>query len=308
MDPVLSLFRSAFSGRGDTLQDRRDGYEDVLARLPIPADVEIGEIRSGAVGGYWVDATGLAPTRTGLLLHGGGYVLGSARGYRACAAYISRATRARVVIPDYRLAPEHPYPAAIEDALGALDAVVGAGGPGSCFVIGDSAGGGLALSTMLAAHAAGRALPACLVLVSAVVDLRAVNDSYDRCAGTDPFVSRAGVRRMAEWYLSGRPPAGAPWAFPMDADLSALPPTLLLAGAGEVLADDARHLAAKLADAGVRHEHAEYPDVTHAWTLFPSLLPEARAALAAIGAFVDAEAGGAPSGRSADDLRRWLGA
>lgn len=307
-EQVLALFRTAFADRGDALRDRREGYERVLAQLPIPAGVEIAEFRSGEVGGCWVDATGERPARTALLLHGGGYAIGSARGYRACAAYVSRATRSRVLVPEYRLAPEHPYPAAIEDALVALDAAMLAARPGSCFVIGDSAGGGLALSAMLAAAAAGRPLPACLVLVSALVDLRAVNDSYDRCAATDPFVSRAGIRQTAERYLAGRSPAEAPWAFPMEADLGALPATLALAGAGEVLVDDARHLAARLAEAGVPHECAEYPGVTHAWTLFPSLLPEAREALAAIGAFVDAHAGGAPGAWSAEDLRRWLGA
>jgi epsilon-lactone hydrolase len=307
VDDVLALFRTSFAGRGDTVEDRRNGYDSVLEQLPIPPGVEISEFHSGSVDGYWVNATGERPTRTGVLLHGGGYVIGSARGYRPCAAYVSRATRSRVLVPDYRLAPENPYPAGIEDALVAIDAAIDATGPGSTFVIGDSAGGGLALSTMLAAGEAGRPAPACAVLVSALVDLRAANGSFDRFADTDQFGSRAGVQRIAETYLAGCVPDETTWAFPMDADLGSVPPTLVMVGAKEVLLDDSRNLVAKLADTGVAYRYAEYADATHAWTLFPSLMAEAREALAEIGAFIDAYVLGAPSGQSAEDLRRWLG-
>ena len=268
------------------MQERRAGYESMLARLPIAGDVVISAERFGGVEGFWVRAAGASGGRVGVMFHGGGYIIGSARGYRAYAAEVSRVTGARVFVAEYRLAPEHPFPAAIEDARGVLAAAIDEVGPASCFAIGDSAGGGLVLSALGELHRAGGALPACVVLVSPLVDLTVSNPSFDELADVDPIVSRNGIQRAAEFYLAGRGPDDAPAAFPMLSDLGWLPPCLVLVGGRECLLDDSRNLVAKLRDEGVDVEFGEYEDMVHVWPLFSEFLPEAQQALEEIGAFV----------------------
>jgi epsilon-lactone hydrolase len=201
-------------------------------------------------------------------------------------------TNARVFVPEYRLAPEHPFPAAIEDACVLLSAVMVEVGPQSCFAIGDSAGGGLVLSAVLELRREGRPLPACIVLVSPLVDLTVTNASFDERAHLDPIVSRRGIQRAGEFYLAGRGPDDAPAAFPMRSDLGWLPPCLLRVGGRECLLDDSRNLAAKLEREGVQVDYREYEDMVHVWPLFSSFLPEAQETLQEIGAFVGAHASG----------------
>ena len=149
LDRAAAMYRDVVpAGGGGTLQERREGFEAMLARLPIPADAAITAGSLGGVEGYWVRAAGAASGRVGVMLHGGGYTMGSAKGYRAYAAEVSRVTKARVFVPEYRLAPEHPFPAAIEDARSVLSAAMDEAGPQSCFATGDSAGGGLVLSAL----------------------------------------------------------------------------------------------------------------------------------------------------------------
>lgn len=288
LDRAAAMYRDALpAGGGGTLQERRAGFEAMLARLPIPEDAAITADTVAGVDGFWVQAAGAESGRAGVMLHGGGYIIGSAKGYRAYAAEVSRATNARVFVPEYRLAPEHPFPAAIEDARGVFAAVLNEVGPQSCFVIGDSAGGGLVLSTLWELQRDGDLLPACVVLVSPLVDLTVTNASYDERADIDPIVSRRGTRRNAEFYLDGWGPDDAPSAFPMRSDLGWLPPSLLLVGGSEVLLDDSRNLAVKLEREGVHVEYRMYEGMVHVWPLFSAFLPEAQEALGEIGAFVN---------------------
>jgi monoterpene epsilon-lactone hydrolase len=275
---------------GGTLQERRDGYEAVLSQFPIPDGTSVTATSYAGVEGFWVRAPEAVDERIGVMLHGGGYIIGSAKGYRAYAADVSRATGARVFVAEYRLAPEHPFPAAIEDVLNILDAAVDEVGPQSCFAIGDSAGGGLVISSLWERHRAGAPLPASVVLVSPLVDLTVTNPSYEERAHLDPIVSYQGISRAAGYYLDGRGPDEATAAFPMLSDLSWFPPCLLLVGGAEVLLDDSRNLAAKLEREGVSLEYHEYDDMVHVWTLFSSFLPEGREAVDQIGAFVQAQA------------------
>jgi monoterpene epsilon-lactone hydrolase len=293
VDRAAAMFRDALpAAGGGTLQDRRAGYEAMLVRLPIPDDAVTTVDTLGGVQGYWVRAAGVTGGRVGVMLHGGGYIIGSAKGYRAYAAEVSRVTNARVFVPEYRLAPEHPFPAAIEDASGVFAAAMDEAGPRACFAIGDSAGGGLVLSALWELRRKGRSVPSCIVLVSPLVDLTVTNASYDERAHLDPIVSRRGIRRSAEFYLAGRGPDDAPAAFPMRLDLGWLPPCLLRVGGAEVLRDDSRNLARKLEREGVCVDYREYEDMVHVWPLFSEFLPEARDALREIGAFVDARASG----------------
>ncbi|MFC9664005.1 alpha/beta hydrolase [Nocardia sp. NPDC127606] len=287
IDRVVAMFRDVRSARGGgVLQDGREGFEALLARLSIPGDAEIWAASVGGVAGYWVRAAGADDGRVGVMLHGGGYTMGSAKGYRAYAAQVSRVTNARIFVPEYRLAPEHPFPAAVEDARAVFAAVMDEVGPPSCFAIGDSAGGGLILSTLWELHREGGQLPECLVLVSPLVDLTVTNASFDELAGIDPIVSRNGTRRNAAMYLAGRGPDDAPAAFPMQSALDWLPPCLLLVGSAEVLRDDSRNLARKLEYEGVHVTYSEYEDMVHVWPLFSEFLPQAQEALREIGAFV----------------------
>lgn len=275
---------------GGTLQERRDGYEAVLSQLPIPDGTSVTATSYAGVEGFWVRAPEAIDDRIGVMLHGGGYIIGSAKGYRSYAADVSRATGARVFVPEYRLAPEHPFPAAIEDARHVVDAAIAEVGPQSCFAIGDSAGGGLAISSLWERHRAGAPLPSSVVLVSPLVDLTVTNPSYQERAHLDPIVTRPGIQRAAGYYLDGRGPQEAPAAFPMLSDLSWFPPCLLLVGSAEVLLDDSRNLATKLDQEGVHLDYHEYEDMVHVWTLFASFLPQAQEAVDRIGAFVKTHA------------------
>jgi len=291
IDQARAMLERALPAEGGgTLQERRDGYESVLSQLPIPDGTSVIATSYAGVEGFWVRAPEAKDDRIGVMLHGGGYIIGSARGYRAYAADVSRATGARVFVPEYRLAPEHPFPAAIEDALNVLGAAMVEVGPQSCFAIGDSAGGGLAISSLLERHRAGEPLPARVVLVSPLVDLTVTNPSYEERAHLDPIVSRQGIERAAGLYLDGRGPDEAPAAFPMLSDLGWFPRCLLLVGSAEVLLDDSRNLAAKLERDGADLDYHEYDDMVHVWTLFASFLPEGREAIDRIGAFVKAQA------------------
>lgn len=287
IDRAKAILQRALPAEGGgTLQERRDGYEAVLVQLPIAADATVTAATYGGVDGYWVHVAGASTERIGVMLHGGGYIIGSAKGYRAYAAEVSRSTGARVFVPEYRLAPEHPFPAAVNDACAVLDAAIDEVGPSSCFAIGDSAGGGLVLSSLMESHWAEKLIPACIVLVSPLVDLTVTNPSYEERARLDPIVSRNGIERAASLYLDGRGPKDAPGAFPMVADLGWLPPCLLLVGSAEVLFDDSRNLADKLRHDGANVEYHEYDEMVHVWTLFSSFLPEGREALSQIGDFV----------------------
>lgn len=284
---AVTMFRDAIPAyNGQNLDQVRSGFEAVLGQLPIQDDTSITAATFGGVDGYWVQAAGASSERIGVLLHGGGYVMGSAAGYRAFAAEVSSATGARVFVAEYRLAPEHPFPAAVEDGSAVLSAAVAAVGPRASFAIGDSAGGGLVISSLSELHRAGSALPGCLVLVSALVDLTVSNSSFQDLASADPICSQRGTRRNAAFYLAGRGPDEAPTAFPMLSDLGWLPPSLLLVGGAEVLRDDSRNLAEKLKREGARVVYHEYDGMIHVWPLFASFLPEGRAALQEIGAFV----------------------
>lgn len=288
IDRIATMFREAIPS-GSTLEEQREGFESVLAQLPVGHEASITPATYGGVDGYWVQAEGASRSRIGVMLHGGGYVMGSAKGYCAFAAEVSRATGARVFVPEYRLAPEHPFPAGLDDARSVLAAAIDEAGPQSCFAIGDSAGGGLLLSALIELHRGGVPVPASIVLVSALVDLTVSNPSFEELADIDPIVRQAGTRRNAAFYLDSRGPAEAPAAFPMMTDLSWLPPSLVMTGGAEVLRDDSRNLAEKLRKEGVRVQYHEYEDMVHVWPLFSSFLPQGQQALEEIGAFVSTQ-------------------
>jgi phosphinothricin tripeptide acetyl hydrolase len=225
-----------------------------------------------------------------LYLHGGGYVIGSPRSHRHLAAAIAGAAGASALLLDYRLAPEHPFPAAVEDATAAYRWLLDqATAPERIVIAGDSAGGGLTVATLLALREARVPLPAGGVCISPWVDLTCSGASYRTMAAADPIVRRAGVEEMARAYLGATPPR-TPLASPLFADLRGLPPLLIHVGSDEVLLDDAVQLAERAKAAGVDATLEIYDRMIHVWHWFLPMLDEAQTAVEAIGRFVRSRA------------------
>jgi acetyl esterase/lipase len=221
-----------------------------------------------------------------LHLHGGGYVLGEPAGSRALTTALALRTNARVASIDYRLAPEHPFPAAVEDALKAYRALLDlVGAPGRIAVGGESAGGGLTLALLIAAREAGLPMPASAFAISPWTDLTCSAATFDTRAEVDPLLTRRALKEMGDAYLAGAD-AMAPLASPLHGDLSELPPLLIQAGSDEVLLDDARLLDARARAAGVASEFEIWDGMIHVWHMFHPLLPEGTRAIDRIAAFL----------------------
>ena len=219
-------------------------------------------------------AAGLATSRVVLFLHGGGYSLGSARSHRNLGKRIAYAARARVVLPDYRLAPEHVFPAAVEDAVAAYRWLLATGvEPERIAVAGDSAGAGLALALLVSLRDAGAPLPACAVLLSPFADLECRGESYATLAELDPIVSREMGLGMGRVYIGDREPSD-PLASPVNAALDGLPPLLIQVGSREVVLDDARAIERHAREAGVLAKLDVWPGMVHVWHLFASALED----------------------------------
>lgn len=237
----------------------------------------------GGLPGAWVDAPGARPDRVMLYLHGGTYVGGSSQTHAGLAARLSAACACRVFVLDYRRAPEHPFPAAVDDAVAAYDALRAAGWDGKQIVVaGDSAGSALAVDVALAATPAHA--PAGLVLLSPWTDLAFTGPSFTALEAQDPWMNGPRLQRSAGMYLAGAA-AKDPRASPLYAQLQDLPPTLVHVGADEVLLDDAVRFARRAKDAGVAvHLHVA-PGLWHVWHLFASAMEEGQQAIADIGAW-----------------------
>ena len=237
----------------------------------------------------WLRPQGTRKDRVILFLHGGGYAVGSIQTHRGLAARLAQWSNTSAVIIDYRLAPEHPFPAALEDAVMAYQMLIGKGyDPGHIALAGDSAGGGLAIATMLAIRdMPGMPMPACCVCFSPWVDLSFSGESAITQADFDPIVR---VQEVTEWgsQYAGTYPIEYPLVSPLFAELHGLPPILIQASDKEVLSDDARRLAVKLQEAQVDVHLQLWPELMHVWQLFWRLVPEADDALKAAGSFIDA--------------------
>jgi epsilon-lactone hydrolase len=223
-----------------------------------------------------------------LFLHGGGYVIGSLDSHRHMISEMGRAARARTLAIDYRLAPEYPFPAAVDDSLAAYRFLLANGiQAGGITIAGDSAGGGLVVATMLAIRDAGLPQPACGWPISPWVDMEAIGNSMVSKAATDPTVQKAGILDMAKQYLNGADPR-SPLAAPIYADLRGLAPLLIQVGAAETLLDDAVRLAQVAGAADVAVDLQVWPEMIHVWHIFHPELSAGRRAIAAGGDFARA--------------------
>ncbi len=271
----------------------RQAMENAAAPIPLLDGTRIEEVDAGGVTCEWVSAPASRSDHAVLYLHGGGYVIGSRLSHRPMMSRLAAASGARVLSVEYRRAPEHPHPAAVEDAVAAWRWLLGAGvSPARAAIAGDSAGGGLTMATLVALRDAGVPLPAAAVCLSPWVDLECTGESMRRNAASDPMVREEHLRRWATLYVPPGGSARAPLVSPLHASLHGLPPLLVHAAKDEVLVDDARRLVARAREAGVDVTLDEREGVFHVWHLFGGMVPEADEAIARAGAFVRAKTGG----------------
>ena len=283
---VVNMMRSFRPQTEPSIAEMRTGMEAMAGAAVIPADVKREKVSAGGVPAEWVVAENADPDRVILYLHGGGYVIGSINTHRELGSRLSRAAAARVLLIDYRLAPEHPHPAAVDDAVAAYRWLLSQGvNPSRMAIGGDSAGGGLTVATLVAVRDAGLPLPAAGVCLSPWVDLEGIGESMTTKAAADPMVQRDGLLKMAAAYLAGQNPR-TPLASPLYADLSGLPPLLIQVGTAETLLDDSTRLAERARKSGVQVTLEPWEDMIHVWQAFASLLPEGRQAIDRIGEFV----------------------
>ncbi len=281
-EALVEMVLSAPPGEG-TIEESRAGYDAMLTANPLPDDARIEEINIEHMNADWVSVPESDDSRAVLYLHGGGYVIGSNVGYREMAAKTARATGARVLLINYRLAPENPFPAAVDDAVMAYRYLLAQGIPAERIVVaGDSAGGGLAIATLVALRDAGEPLPSCAVAFSPWVDLEGTGESNQPGVVDDPMVSMDALKDMAGNY------AGAdlrnPLASPLHANLDGLPPLQVFVGTREILRDDAIRIVDNARSAGVEASINVGQELIHVWQLFD--LPEARESLSQVSEFV----------------------
>jgi monoterpene epsilon-lactone hydrolase len=271
-----------------TIAERRAQYERAERVFPTPPDVAIERVTVPDRPAEWLRPPGARTDAAVLYLHGGGYVIGSPRSHRHLAAAIARAAGTTGLLVDYRLAPEHPFPAALEDAVAAYQWLLGGGlAPGRVVVAGDSAGGGLTVALLLALRDRGLSRPAAGVCISPWVDLTCSGATFATKAAVDPIVTRQSTTAMAQAYAGAHDPK-APLLSPLYADLRGLPPLLVQVGSDEVLLDDALGLGERARAAGMDVTVQEWPAMIHVWHWFLPMLAEADQAIGVIGEFVRA--------------------
>jgi salicylate hydroxylase len=278
---AAALWRGALTheDRAGRWLGERAGFERFLAReFPPPADLRVDELVADGVPALAVTPPGARGDTVVVHLHGGGYTMGSANGAVELAGRLARAAGGWALVPDYRLAPEHAFPAALDDALRAYRWLLDEHQGAQLLLTGECAGGGLAVSLAVALRDAGDPLPARLQVVSPFCDLRVVAASTADPAGPEPWLDRDRLRGMAGSYLHDADPAD-PRVSPVLADLRGLPPLDVSAAAGEALADDALALADAAGLAGVDAALELVEDSVHSFVLF-GFLPEARATVA----------------------------
>jgi epsilon-lactone hydrolase len=283
---IVEMLRDLPVLAGATIQDKRAGMEDVAGGAPLPEGTTIEAVDAGGVPAEWVTADGASTDAAVLYLHGGGYCIGSLDTHRGMAARLAAACRARVLNVDYRLAPEHPHPAAVDDAVAAYRWLLDRGvAPAQVVVGGDSAGGGLAVATLLALRDGGDPRPAAGFCLSPWVDLECAGETFVTKADVDPMCTKEGLDEMAAAY-AGEHHLRHPLVSPLHADLSGLPPLLIHVGTAEVLLADSVRLAERARAAGVDVRLEAWDDLIHVFQAFAPMIPEALEAIDGIGAFV----------------------
>ena len=293
LEQVIALVQSREidESQGAT-EGRRRSFERMIDEFTIDVPAKYSRVSAGGVTAEWVTADGASDSKVVLYFHGGGYIIGSPRTHRPMLAELSQASGARVLALDYRLAPEHPFPAPVEDAVASYRWLLNEGyDPARIAVAGDSAGGGLTVAMMVQARYVGLPTPGAGVCISPWVDMEGLGDSMETRAEADPMVTKEGLLLSAKTYLGGGAPR-APLAAPLYADLRGLPPILVQVGDAEVLLDDSTRLAGVAREAGVEVQMDVWDDMIHVWHLFAPILPEGKQAIRQAGEFIKKHTGG----------------
>jgi acetyl esterase/lipase len=284
IDTVREILAS--SPRPAGLNERRRRLDVLGSRYQLPADLQVETTDANGVAAEWTMTPKAEPMRAILFLHGGGYVSGSLDSHRHMVGQAGREAHARTLALAYRLAPEHPFPAALEDAVAGYCFLLARGfDPKRIAVAGESAGGGLAIAMLVSLRDRGVPLPACTWCSSPWVDLEAIGGSMTAKASVDPLIQKPYLMELAKAYLNGADPR-MPLASPLYADLRGLPPMLIQVGSAETLLDDSVRLAGAVGAADVQVTLEVWPDMIHAWHLFYPELAAGRRALAKVGAFI----------------------
>lgn len=277
---VHQILRDAPFDLGGDVAVHRPLLEQMLTAQPLPEDVRVTPGALGGVPVVFIDIDGTHPRGTLFHTHGGGFAVGSARGSVGLAAALARKSGMRAVSIDYRLAPEHPYPAALDDVVAAYRALVEEPDAGDIFVSGESAGGNLAIELLIAARHEGLRLPQGALLFSPMTDLTVAGASFAGKASDDPNITAEAIRTRVRDYLgAGDTRADDPLVSPIFADLTGLPPLLIQVGSHEVLLDDATRLAVRAAADDVAVILDVTPEVPHVFQAFAGILTEGDEAL-----------------------------
>jgi len=277
--------------RSDDIYQRRRDMDARALAYGLPSDVKVERVSANGVAAEWTSTPNAERDAAILYLHGGGYVIGSLDSHRHLVAEAGRAAAAVALALDYRLAPEHPFPAPVEDALAAYRYLLGLGfRPERIAIAGDSAGGGLVVAAMVAIRDAGLAQPGCGWCISPWIDMEASGETMDSKSAADPMVQKPGILDMAKLYLDGADPR-SPLAAPLYADLTGLAPLLIQVGAAETLLDDAIRLTRLAGAADVRVDLQIWPEMVHVWPLFHPELSAGKRAIEAAGTFIRAALG-----------------
>ena len=289
VDAVIARVKKVYTswGRSTTVEQMREDWDSLFGSNAVHAVVET--VVANGVRAQWIAAPNACANRVVLYLHGGGFQVGSLDSHRELMASISQMSGAYVLGVDYRLAPEFRYPAALYDASAAYEWLLASGLPPDAIALaGDSAGAGLALSTLLSLRDASLPLPAAAVLMSAWTDLTASGETYETRGTSDPIHQRPMILAMARNYLRPQDDARDPLISPLFADLAGLPPLLIQVGDRETVLSDSTSLAERARGAGVNVDLQVWENMIHVFQQFPAELEEANAALQSIGAFLKA--------------------
>lgn len=283
---IIDTFRSGPKMADLSIEEQRAQMEVIFTQFQLPTDVRCDPVDAGGVPAEWITTPGVVAERVICYLHGGGYVMGSINTHREMVSRLSRAASARVLILDYRLAPENPFPAAVDDSTAAYRWLLSVGvDPARLVIAGESAGGGLTVATLVALRDAGESLPRAGICLSPWVDLECLGESMVTKAEIDPVLTRDSTLMLAKAYLGDTDPR-TPLASPLYADLTGLPPLLIQVGTAEVLFDDATRLADRARAAGVDVILEPWDDMIHMWHLLAAILPEGEQAIDRIGEFI----------------------
>ena len=285
-DTIIQMLSAREADPNVPIEKMRAFFEKEAQMVPVAEDVVCETVEMGSIRAEWISTPESSEDRILFYLHGGGYCIGSLDTHRDMVSRIARAGRARALSVEYRLAPENPHPAALEDSLAAYRALLASGADPTRIIIGgDSAGGGLTLATLVSLRDAGDPLPAAAVCLSPWTDLDETGDSAITKADVDPMIKLDGEKKMARNYAGGADLC-EPLISPLYAELHGLPPMLIQVGTREVLLDDSTRFADRAREVGVDVTLEPWEEMIHVWQFFAFMLPEGQQAIDRIGEFI----------------------